>query len=343
GVVKADGYGHGAAEVAIAAKEAGCSAFGVATAEEAFTLRMSGIKDKILILGTSCEDSIAQCIRRGITMTVCSYDEARLISEKAAIVRRKAEVHIKVDTGMRRLGFPPNEAGLEEAVLSVTLPGICLTGIFSHFATSDSPDKSYAFYQANLFERFCKEMRARGFYFRQHIANSAATISLPEFHYEYVRPGIILYGVTPSDTIELGQNFLPAMSVESNVVSIRKVRQNESVGYGQTFFAQEEKIIATIPAGYADGLPRILSNRGRVIINGEFAPIVGNICMDMFMADITRIPSVKIGDIVTIVGKNGGKSISMTELAALAETIPYETLCRIGNGLRSKREFFKVR
>ncbi len=330
-VIKADGYGHGA--VPIARKLKGLADyFAVATAEEAFNLRYHQIEEPILVLGYVPEDAYERAVMEEIRLTVYTYEMAERLSEAAKKCGKRAFIHIKLETGMNRIGFKPGEEALSQAEAMSRLPGIILEGIFSHFARADEEDKSYAERQYRIFDRFVSALKKRGVEIPlKHMGNSAAIIDLPQFDVDMVRAGIALYGMYPSNEVDRRRvGLTPALRLTSRVIFIKEIEPGETVGYGGTYTAQKRMKIATIPIGYGDGYPRNLSNRGYVLLDGKKAPITGRVCMDQLMADVTDIPEVRQGDEAVLVGRDGEQMISVEELAELAGTFNYEFVCDLG-------------
>ena len=329
-VVKADGYGHGAVEVSKICLYNGADWLGIATCEEGAALRAANIPVPILILGYTVENRLETVIENRLTQAVFSYEMAELVSKTAVRMNKTAEVHIKIDTGMGRIGFLPNEENLKTIDKIFSLPNIKVTGIFTHFSTADETDKTFTKTQ---FERFLymteglEKMGHKGLI--RHCANSGAIIDLPEMQLDMVRAGIILYGMMPST--EVGDmKLMPAMSLKTHVSYVKEVDADTPIGYGRTFYTAKPSKIATIPIGYADGYSRQYSNRARVIVNGEYANIVGNVCMDQAMLDVTHIKDIKMGDEVTVMGISGDKCVSAEELAEISHTINYEIVCNVG-------------
>jgi alanine racemase len=335
--IKADAYGHGAVRVGKALETAGADYFGVATLEEAAALRKAGIRTPLVMLGTIPRGCEADIIRLGIIPAISSYEDAHLLSEAVLITPEKqpADSIIALDTGMGRIGFLNEEASIAEIVKIAALPGIRIGGIASHLATSEETDTAYTLGQIAAFDGFCERLAAAGIRPPvRSLANSAATCRFPASRYDAVRPGIMLYGIYPSDNVDHASLPLtPVMSVRANVACLHSVPAGFCVSYGKKFVTQRESRIATLPLGYADGLPRILSNKGRVIIRGTYAPIIGTICMDQCMVDVTEVEGVQKYDEVTLLGSSGGLSITAAEISETAGTIPYETLCRFGQRL----------
>ena len=334
GVIKADGYGHGAVPIAKELEAVNViHGFAVATEEEAVILRMAGIKKSILILGYAFPGSYREMLEKEIRVTVFRHDTLEQLSRAAAETGRKAKIHIKVDTGMARIGIRPDEEGMKLVRAALETPGIEVEGIFTHFARADEKDKSAAENQLSLFKGFVKKIKEEtGFRIPIcHCANSAAMIELRDADMDAVRAGIGLYGLWPSG--EVSKNIVelkPAMELKSRVVYVKEVEKGAEIGYGGTFTAPRKMKIATVPVGYGDGYPRGLSNKGYVLVHGEKAPIVGRICMDQFMIDVTQVPGVKEGDWVTLIGREGEEQITMEELGELSGRFNYELACCIG-------------
>ena len=330
-VVKADAYGHGARQMAKVFIENGADALAVAVIEEAIELRNEGITQPILILGYTSTNNFEKLIQYDITQNVYCYDMACKLSETAQRLGKSVKVHIKIDTGMSRLGFLVNEKSLDEIEKISKLPYIDVEGIFTHFSKVDVPDKSFTLTQEEKFYYVINELEKRGIKFRKkHAANSAGIIDIDDVALTAVRPGIILYGSYPSEYVMKEKLALkPVMSLKSLVSFVKTVPEGTPVGYGCTFVTKRETVIATIPVGYADGYIRRLANGGRVLINGKYAPIIGRICMDQCMVDVTDIGDVKMGDEVVLMGKQGENEITCEELASILDTINYEVYCSI--------------
>ncbi|MDO4552207.1 MAG: alanine racemase [Bacillota bacterium] len=335
GVVKADAYGHGSVEVSRVLMENGVSSLAVATLGEAVALRKAGFACPIIMLGLTPPLYAETIVEYGIMPVTASLSNATAISRAAVKWEKTVSVLIAVDTGMGRIGFLPGEDFPEEMAALAALPNLRVAGLFSHFATADEADKAYALEQTARFREFCDSAEEAGVRAPQRIlANSAAIMELPVSWYDAVRPGIILYGCYPSGQMDRKAFPLrPVMSVKAGVVQVKSVPAGTSVSYGRTFTTRRESLIATLPLGYADGYPRLLSNRGRVLIRGQFAPVVGNVCMDQFMIDVTDVPGVTEGDEAVLMGRQGGKEILADEIAALSGTINYEVVCGFGQRL----------
>lgn len=332
GVVKADGYGHGALEVSKVLLANGVSTLAVATLSEAIALRDAGIQCPIIMLGLTPWIYIHELIRYDLTPVMASYMDTRLLSTLAVESKKTVEILIAVETGMGRIGFMPGKESVTEIKGISQLPNIKIKGIFSHFSTADEEDKTFSKLQLTIFDKFFSDLKEAGvaIRYRTH-ANSAAIMEIPEAYFDAVRPGIILYGCYPSEQVDKSLlNLRPAMALKANIVFLKRVPAGYPISYGRKFITQRETLIATLPLGYADGYPRYLSGKGRVIVNGEFAPVVGNICMDQCMIDVTDIPGVRKYDEVVLIGTQGDKTILADEIAEKTGTINYEIVCRIG-------------
>ena len=335
GVVKADGYGHGSCAVSRVLLENGVSTLAVATLQEAITLRENGFTCPIIMLGITPIMYADTLLQYQITPVVSSFENAAAISAAAAAVGQTIEIYTAVDTGMGRIGVLPDEQGAEEILKISKLSNIKIKGLFSHFATADEKDKTYAHNQISKYENFYQILSDSGISIPiRTFANSAAIMEIPTAHYDTVRPGIILYGCYPSAEVERESFSLkPVMSVKANIVHLKKVPTGFSVSYGRKFTTSRESLIATLALGYADGYPRFLSGKGRVIVNGVYAPLAGNICMDQCMVDVTDVPGVKLGDEVVLMGSQGGLTILADEIAEKTGTINYEIVCAFGQRL----------
>ncbi len=341
GIVKADAYGHGAVEVSKVLLYNGADWLGVAMIDEAIQLRQNNIMVPILILGYTLETKIDDVVRYDIIQTVFSYDMAKLVSDAAVKQNKIAKIHIKVDTGMGRIGFMPDENIGEEVLKISKLPNIEINGIFTHFSTSDETDKSFTRLQIERFKYAIDEIEKRGINLPvKHCANSAAIMDLEDLGFNMVRAGVILYGMYPSDDVKKENLSLkPVMSIKTHISYVKNVGVGVPLSYGRTYYTDKESVIATVPVGYADGYIRRMQKGGRVIVNGHYAPIVGRVCMDQFMIDVTDIPDVKPGDDVILMGSDGNISITADEIAKVLDTINYEVVCMIGK--RVPREYIK--
>lgn len=329
-VIKADAYGHGALRTVNELSELGVYAFGVATAEEALTLRREGVTQPILILGYVFEDSFDELIINNIDMTLFDIETAELLQKHAEKLRRTVLVHIKVDTGMGRLGLQPCETSVELIKKIDSFKYIQIDGMFTHFACADTKNKTSVNHQIEIFTEFVNAVKAQNIEIPLvHCYNSASIVDFNKPLFDMVRCGIIAYGLKPSDeTSTTSLNLKPVMSIKSRVSFVKKVGAGFSVSYGSTFVTDKETEIATVPVGYADGYPRGLSNKGRVIVNGHYAPIIGRVCMDQFMIDVTGL-NVKRGDIVILMGSDGENTVSAEEIGDISGRFNYELICDI--------------
>ena len=329
-IIKADAYGHGFFEVASALADNGADAFGVATADEAVQIRKAGFKNPILILGVIFRDDLERIIANDIMPVVFGYRFAKTISDTAVKLGKTAKIHIKLDTGMSRIGYVCT--GSDSTVEISKLPNIEIDGIFSHFAKADETERDYTDLQFGRFRFITDELEKRGVHIpTKHICNSAGIIQYPQYHMDMVRSGIITYGLAPSDDVPINNLSLkPAMQLKSVVTNLKRIKVDTPVSYGGKYIAKPGTRIATIAIGYADGYSRILSGKAQVLIRGKKANIVGNICMDQLMADVTEIEDIKIGDEVILFGSDGNNTITVESVAALMGTINYETICVIG-------------
>ncbi len=331
--VKADGYGHGCINMAKTALECGAAYLGVACMDEAWQLRRHGISAPILVLGYTEREDMAAAVQYDVTSTVYSYENALALDKAAKKAGKRAKIHLKVDTGMNRIGLQAGRAeSLEEAVKIAALPYLEMEGVFSHFACSDEPENPYTQQQFERFMIFCRQLEQLGIRPRlRHICNSAATILHPEMHLDMVRPGIILYGSYPAEKVRReGFSLRPVMSVKAHVTRVAELENGSLVSYGATYQTKEKETIATVPIGYADGYPRVLSGKARMIAGGEYAPIVGRICMDQCMVRVSNGNNIQVEDEVVIIGEQGGLSISAEQLAKQMGSISYELFCMIG-------------
>lgn len=332
-VIKADGYGHGAVPIAQMLERIDYIwGFAVATLDEAVVLRNEGIKKPLLVLGCVFPEQYFEMLKNDIRMNVYTEEMARSISEIAEREGLTAHMHIKLDTGMARLGFDVSEDSIDTIAKIAKMKNVCMEGIFTHFAKADESDKSFTENQIRNFMWMTERLEEKGIDFSyKHCANSAAIIDMPEVALDLVRAGISTYGFYPSNEVHTENVSLrPAMSLVSRVVFVKEIKKGTPVSYGGTFIAEEDMKIATIPVGYADGYPRSLSNIGSVIIHGQRAPIVGRVCMDQFMVDVTGIENVRFGDKVTLIGKDGEETICVEELSDLSGRFHYEFVCDIG-------------
>ncbi|EJP6472104.1 alanine racemase [Clostridium botulinum] len=331
GVIKANAYGHGAMEIAPTLLENGVTRLAVAVLSEAIELRMSGVKKPIMILGYTPGSLGDMLLDNDIEQSVYSYNDALELSRVAVLKRKILKIHIVIDTGMGRIGFLPTKESVEDVYKISKLPNIKIEGIFSHFSSADELNKDYTLYQMNKYNEFINELENKNLSIPiKHIANSAAIIDLENTHLDAVRAGIIMYGYYPSnDVLKDNIKLKPVMSLKTSIVHIKKVPPGEYISYGRTFKTEKESIIATLPIGYADGYNRLLSNKGKVIVNGKLASIVGRVCMDQCMIDVTSIEGLKVGDLVTIMGEENGVSYTAEDIASEIGTISYEVICNV--------------
>lgn len=331
GVVKTDGYGHGAVPVAKAIDPFVCG-YAVATVDEALELRRHGITKGILVLGVTAPCRYREIIREEIRPSVFQLEKARLLSEEAEGMGKKAKIHLAVDTGMSRIGMSPDEKSADMAAEIAKLPGIEIEGMFTHFARADEADKGPANMQLKRYTDFVNMLKERDVFIPiRHCSNSAGIVDLGEANLDAVRAGITIYGLYPSDDVDKQAVPLkPAMELKSFITYTKEIGPGTEVSYGGTFRAEKTMRIATVGIGYGDGYPRNLSGKGQVLICGKRAPILGRICMDQLMADITDIPDAEEGSEVTLLGRDGEEEITMEELAALCGGFHYEIPCVLG-------------
>lgn len=325
-VVKADGYGHGALEVSTTALSSGADCLGVAFPEEAEPLRKAGIDVPILVLGPIQPGEAYKVVDLGLEQTVCSLELAEALNGAAGNASVRIDVHIKVDTGMGRIGVLPHDL-LEYCRKVKRLKHLNLKGIFSHFACADEKDADFTNRQIRIFDQAVREMEASGISVPQkHLANSAGVLAHPASYYDLVRPGIMIYGLYPSQEIARSIPLIPAMTLKSRVIQVKKVPPETPVSYGRTCYTSRPTIVATLPVGYADGYNRRLSNRSFATIRGERAPLIGRVCMDMCMFDVTDVRDVKPGDEAILFGE----APTIDDIAEGLDTINYEVVCAVG-------------
>lgn len=331
GIIKADAYGHGSVETAKVLLDNGADWLAVAVVDEGLNLRKNGITAPILLLGYTPELRLSDVINNGFIQTVYSYDTAKKLSDAASALGKKAVIHIKIDTGMGRIGYRVNEESADEIVKISKLPNIDVNGMFTHFSTADEADKAYTLEQYNKFVKMNDMLEERGLHIPvKHAANSAAIMDFDNMMFNMVRPGIILYGAYPSDEVKKENLSLsPAMSIKTHVSYVKDVNEGDSISYGRKYIAPSKRRIATIPVGYADGFIRAYSKGGKVLVRGEYAPIVGRICMDQFMVDVTDIDGVEVNDEVVLMGRQGDKEITADFIASVLDTINYEVFCTL--------------
>ena len=327
-VIKADAYGHGAVEVAEALDDL-VDFFAVAFIDEALELRRANIDKPILILGYTDPSDYELILRYDVRPAMYEVDDAQKLSDLAVSMNTKAKIHIKVDTGMGRIGFTCDEDGVKNIEKISQMPGIEIEGIFTHYAKADELDKTAANGQLEKFRWINSQLEALGIHIPvRHISNSAGIMDNSDF--DMVRSGIVTYGLYPSDEVDKNIAALkPAMRLMSKVIFVKDVKAGTGIGYGWSYIADHDIKVATVSAGYADGYPRAQSNIGRVIIHGEYAPIIGRVCMDQFMVDVSHIDGVKVRDDVTLIGQDGDREVTVEEVAAPANSFNYELVCNI--------------
>lgn len=328
-VIKADAYGHGAVEIAenIADK---CDFFGVACIDEAIELKKAGIDKPILILGAVFADQYAVAVEYDLRVPIFSFSSAKALSDEAVKQNKTAKYHFCVDTGMSRIGFQVSEDSADICKQICGLPNISAEGIFSHFACADEKDLTKTDKQRSLFKRFIGMLSERGIDIPiKHINNSAGIMVCGEC-FDMVRSGIVNYGLYPSEDVDKSLlDIVPAMEWKARVSHVKTLPPGRGISYGATYVTKRDTVVATVPVGYADGYPRCLSNIGRVIVRGQYADIIGRICMDQFMIDVTDIDGVSEGDEVTLVGRDGSAALTMEEVSLAAHSFNYELPCRV--------------
>ena len=327
-VVKANAYGHGANHLS-SLLEGKVSAFGVASFYEAEELRASGVKSDILILGWTSPSMLSGLIEKNVMPAIFSYSDMKALSDSAKKLGKTARCFLALDTGMTRIGFPSTNEGIGEALACSACEGVKIEGVFSHYARSDERDKAPSALQKKKFDDFVSALEGEGLSLPiRSLDNSAGIIDF-DTEYEMVRAGIILYGILPSDEVKDSARLIPALSLKTRVETVKTVPAGVGVSYGHTFVTDKETRIATLCIGYADGLPRSLSNTGDVIIRGKRARIIGRVCMDQVMVDVTGLDGIEAGDVVTVIGRDGDQIITADEVAKKAGTIPYEIICNL--------------
>lgn len=336
-VVKADAYGHGVGPVAQALIDGGVDRLAVSLLDEGIELREMGVRIPIVILNYSDPRRAYEVIRYGLTQSVYSMDLVEALDKAAAYLGQVAPVHVKIDTGMGRTGLPCTPESVQTVLEIHSMSHVRVEGLYTHFATADEVDSQYVRLQFSRFLEFNQALEKRGLLVPlKHCCNSAATLRYPEMHMDLVRPGLVLYGVMPEECERFASDFVPAMSLKSSVILEKTIQAGESVSYGRTFVAESETHIATIPIGYADGYQRQLSSKAEALVHGQRCPVRGRICMDSCMLETSHLAEVaRIGDEVVLFGhqcseKGGLQSITVDEVAAWADTIPYEVLCSVG-------------
>lgn len=331
-VIKADGYGHGAVAIAHLIHDYDYIwGFATATAEEALELRKAGVTKPVLILGLIFEEFYAELVDKDIRVAVCDLNTARKLDEEARRQGKKIHIHLAVDTGMSRIGYADIPDNVQEIKQISMLPNLEIEGLFTHFARADEYDRSPALLQLDRYLTFCGMLEQAGIHIPvRHCSNSAGIIRVPEANLSAVRAGITIYGIYPSNEVEKDIiKVEPAMELKSCVSYVKSLEAGCEISYGGTYVTRRHSRVATIPVGYADGYPRGLSGKGWVLIHGRRAPILGRVCMDQFMVDVTDIPDVKAGDEVTLIGKDHDSCIRVEELGDLCGRFSYEFVCEI--------------
>lgn len=331
-VVKADGYGHGAVEISRVLENLPYLwGYAVATSNEAMQLVEAGRKKPIIILGLSFPEQFEEIVENDLRPAVCTYETAQALSDIAAEKNKVCRIHIKVDTGMSRIGFQVTPESADTVARISKLPNIMIEGIFTHFARADESSKAPAYEQFKQFEKMIAMVEERGVQIPlKHCSNSAGIVEIPECNMDMVRAGITLYGLWPSEEVDKTKISLkPVMSLRSRVAYVKELLPGRQISYGGTFTVKKKMTVATVPVGYGDGYARGLSNKGWVLIKGQKAPICGRVCMDQCMVDVTDIPGVKIGDTVTLLGKDADEEITMEQLGELSGRFNYEFACLI--------------
>lgn len=338
-VIKADAYGHGAVTFAEEFDDL-ADYYGVACIDEGVELRRAGVTKPILILGNTDEEDFETAIENDITMAVYNADKCKLLSDTALKLGKKAKVHIKADSGMSRIGFQCNEDGVREASKLLSMEELNVEGVFTHFAKADTVDKNDAIGQRTRFNEFINALTERGFIFSiKHIDNSAGAMEIHSNGFDMMRLGIAIYGLEPSDEMNRELVLKPAMTLKAHITHIKTLEPGRGISYGWTYVTEKKMRVATVSAGYADGYPRAQSNIGRVLIRGRYAPILGRVCMDQFMVDVTDIPEAELRDEVILFGTDGVLSIPVEEVAEPANSFNYELVCNVAR--RVPRVYFK--
>ena len=331
-VVKADAYGHGAVEISRVLENLPYLwGYAVATSNEAMQLVEAGRKKPIIILGLSFPEQFEEIVENDLRPAVCTYQTAQALSDIAAEKNKVCRIHIKVDTGMSRIGFQVTPESADTVARISKLPNIMIEGIFTHFARADESSKAPAYEQFKQFEKMIAMVEEKGVQIPlKHCSNSAGIVEIPECNMDMVRAGITLYGLWPSEEVDKTKISLkPVMSLRSRVAYVKELLPGRQISYGGTFTVKKKMTVATVPVGYGDGYARGLSNKGWVLIKGQKAPICGRVCMDQCMVDVTDIPGVKIGDTVTLLGKDADEEITMEQLGELSGRFNYEFACLI--------------
>jgi alanine racemase len=331
-VVKANGYGHGCLEISGELLSYGVDMICVSSINEAKEIRKEHKEAEILVLGFIPLENLKEAMKFDLIHTVFSYEQGMAICDAAKRQNKQVKVHVKIDTGMNRMGFYPDEKAIENIQSLSKQSNLEIQGIYSHLATADETDKSFAYKQFEKFNRFVKELEQIGLDIPiKHISNSAAVIDLPEMNLDMVRPGIILYGIYPSEQVKKSEiNLRPVMTLKASVSFVKALKEDGGISYGLSYTGKKGQKIATVPIGYADGYTRLLSNLGEVIVGEEKSKVVGTICMDECMVDVSNINGTDIGTEVILFGTKGNEEINVADIASSCGEIPYELLCNIG-------------
>ncbi len=332
-VVKANAYGHGAVSVSNTVLANGADYLGVAILGEGRQLREAGIMAPILILGFTPAEQAVDVVDLDLTQTVYDFAGAEALSRSAVKAQKRVKIHIKVDTGLGRLGFLTDISTSQEILRMAGLANLEIEGIFTHFSVAGSRDKEYTYGQYTKFREILSQLKGLGLDIPiKHAANSAAAIDLPDVHLDMVRVGITIYGLYPSDEVFKEKvDLKPALSLKALAAQVKTVQTDTSISYGRTYITNRETRVATIPIGYADGYTRLLSNKAAAVIRGQRVPQIGTVCMDQIMLDVSAVPDVKVGDEVVLIGEQGGQKVTADELAGLIGTINYEIVCMLGD------------
>ena len=329
GTVKANAYGHGLLEVARLLERERVDMLGVSILDEAMHLRHAGLQTPILIMGTILPEEAERAVELDVTLTLNSFEVAKSLSESGKKLGRKMKAHVKIDTGMGRFGELPDKA-VEYLKSLQSLEYLRVVGIYTHFPIADEQNDEFTLEQIRTFKNIISDLESKDIHIPlQHAANSSAILNYPDSYFNFVRPGITLYGLYPSEKVNRTLPLKPALSWKSTILALKKLPRSWSVSYGRTYITPSEKTIAIIPVGYADGFNRRLSNRGHVLIRGRRAPVIGLVCMDQFMVDVTHIANVATGDEVVLIGNQGNNEITADEIAGQLGTIHYEVICGI--------------
>lgn len=333
GVIKADAYGHGVLKVAEVLRDENVKRFAVVIIEEGIQLREEGFTEPVLILGHTLEEDYTKLVQYDLIPIIYQYSQAVKLSDFARKYNKKVKIHIKIDTGMGRLGFMPGEKAINDIKKINNLKGLEIEGISTHLSTADQINGEYSQEQFEKFSKIINDLENEGISIPiKHVANSAATINFPKMHLDMIRPGTSIYGLYPSRDMAKNPtvNLYPVMSIKAKLVHIKHVPPGTAVSYGRTFITKRDSVLGVVPMGYVDGIFRLLANKGEVLVKGNRCPIVGNICMDQFIVDLTDVEDVKVGDEVVFLGKQGEERITADEIGSLVGTISIEVVTRLG-------------